>query len=213
MRADTVLVRDPAAEERLARLELRVLERDAQIEELQAQLAAAREEVVRTMAKLQSTATRAEAASALAEAEVAVQGLRSAGGASAAADPTQARVLLAMSSTEFNNQNYAGALYLANQAKAQVSLARTRLAAADLAGGPVLPGETVFAVPVKLQSTARANVREGPRRDAPVLYTVERGAALTGHSYLDGWVRVAADGGRSGWVHQSLVSRRDAGRP
>ena len=61
---------------RVARLELALLEKNTQVEELQAQLDRAREEVVRAMAKLQTLASRAEAASGIAEAEVALQPLR-----------------------------------------------------------------------------------------------------------------------------------------
>src|SRR2546427_5090753 len=57
-RAPTV-VRDTALEQRAARLELRVLEQEAQVDELQSRLDDARREVVRAMAKLQSLATRA----------------------------------------------------------------------------------------------------------------------------------------------------------
>src|SRR5438552_2807866 len=60
-----VLVRDTALEQRAARLELKVLEQAAQVEELQRRLDDARREVVRAMAKLQSLATRAEAASGM----------------------------------------------------------------------------------------------------------------------------------------------------
>src|ERR1700745_4005783 len=75
-----VLVRDTALEQHAARLELKVLEQEAQVEELQTRLDDARREVVRAMAKLQSLATRAEAASGMAEAEIALQALRSAVG-------------------------------------------------------------------------------------------------------------------------------------
>ncbi len=75
-----VSVRDTALEQRAARLELKVLEQAAQVEELQRRLDDARREVVRAMAKLQSLATRAEAASGMAEAEIALQALRSASG-------------------------------------------------------------------------------------------------------------------------------------
>src|SRR5207237_489681 len=73
--------RDSALEQRAARLELRLLERDAQLEEIQARLDEARQEVVRAMAKLQTVASRAEAASAIAEGEIAVQSLRAAAAA------------------------------------------------------------------------------------------------------------------------------------
>lgn len=107
--------RDPS-EQRAARLELRLLEREAQLEELEARLDEARQEVVRAMGKLQTVARRAEAASAMAEAEIAVQSLRAAGGAPAP-NSAQASALLDESSAEFAKHNYGGAAYLANQAK------------------------------------------------------------------------------------------------
>src|SRR5437762_13510261 len=73
-------VHDTALEQRAARLELKLLEQEAQVAELQNRLDDARREVVRAMAKLQSLATRAEAASGMAEAEIALQALRSANG-------------------------------------------------------------------------------------------------------------------------------------
>src|SRR6478672_1860113 len=74
---DTVTVRDPELDKRATRLELQLLARDAQIEDLQSRLEDTRAEVVRAMAKLQSVASRAQAASAMAEAEVALQTMKS----------------------------------------------------------------------------------------------------------------------------------------
>src|SRR5258708_4328232 len=54
--------RDTASEQRAARLQLRLLERDAHLAELAARLGEAPQEVVRGMAKLQTVASRAEAA-------------------------------------------------------------------------------------------------------------------------------------------------------
>jgi uncharacterized coiled-coil protein SlyX len=109
-------VRDSVLERRIARFELRLAERDAQVEDLQDRLDEARQEVVRALAKLQTVASRAEAASAMAEAEIAVQALRAAAGAQQAPDVSQAGKLLEQASAEFAKQNYGGALYLANQA-------------------------------------------------------------------------------------------------
>ena len=112
-----VVVRDTALEQRAARLELRALEQDAQVDELQSRLDDARREVVRAMAKLQSLATRAEAASGMAEAEIALQALHTANGNTAPASPeyAQGSRLLQLATAEFDQQNYAGALYLATE--------------------------------------------------------------------------------------------------
>ncbi|MGH7528940.1 MAG: hypothetical protein ACREMN_01010, partial [Gemmatimonadales bacterium] len=129
--APPVVVRDTALEQRAARLELRVMEKEAEVEELQGLLDDARREVVRAMAKLQSLATRAEAASGMAEAEIALQALRGGedGGGAAAPEVEQAGQLLALATAEFDKQNYAGALYLATQAKNAAAAGRARLAA------------------------------------------------------------------------------------
>ena len=209
-----VSVRDTALEQRAARLELKVLEQAAQVEELQRRLDDARREVVRAMAKLQSLATRAEAASGMAEAEIALQALRSASGSTSQA-PTPAEYgqgmqLLQLATTEFDQQNYAGALYLATEAKNAAAAGQGRVASDDRGGGTVRKGESPFALPLRLQTTGRANVREGPGAGFKVLFTLETGVPVVAYSYVDQWVRVKDDSDRSGWIHQTLIGRRPA---
>lgn len=189
----------------MAALELQLLERNAQIASLTSQLNDARQEVVRAMARLRTLATRAEAASGMAEAELAVQSLR--GKADRAApELAQAQQLLDLSSAEFNDENYGGALYLANQAKAFAKEAETRVAGAqDLAPRP---GEVVFAIPVPLKVVSRANVREGPGTNFAVLFTLDAGVPVLGHSYTSDWVRVVDENGRAGWITRNLVTGR-----
>lgn len=200
---DTVTVRDPELDKRVSRLELQLLARDAQIEDLQVRLEDTRAEVVRAMAKLQSVASRAQAASAMAEAEVALQTMK----AGASGDPpeaTQVTKLVRQSATEFNKANYGGALYLANQAKTVASGYRGRL---GVSKEGARPGETLFAVPIRLKTTSRGNVREGPGTNFAILFTVESGSSIIGYSYADEWVRISDDTGRTGWIHQTLVAR------
>ena len=203
-----VSARDSLLEQRVARLDLQLAERDAQVEDLQARLDEARQEVVRALAKLQTVASRAEAASAIAEAEIAVQALRAATGtpAGGGSDAAQTGALLEQASAVFAKQNYGGALYLANQAKSLAGVGRSRLGGAGRP--PLRPGEVSFAVPVRLQATARSNVRDGPGAGYRVLYTVESGAGLIGYSHIDQWVRVGDDSGRAGWMFLTLAGRR-----
>lgn len=197
------LTRDPLLEQRVARLELQLLEKEAQADELQARLDDARREVVRAMAKLQSLATRAEAASGMAEAEIALQSLRSTAAAQGVAEVSH---LMQLSTAEFDKQNYAGALYLANQAKGAATAARGPLASVEQ--GSLRPGEVTFALPLRLQTAAGANVREGPGGAFDVAFTLPAGAPLTGHSFAEQWVRVTDDAGRRGWIYQGLIRRR-----
>ncbi|MFL5468042.1 MAG: SH3 domain-containing protein [Gemmatimonadaceae bacterium] len=201
---DTVTVRDPELDKRAARLELQLLARDAQLEDLQARLEDTRAEVVRAMAKLQSVASRAQAASAMAEAEVALQSMKS-GATQDPPEATQVTRLVRQSATEFDKQNYGGALYLANQAKTVASSYRGRL---GVNREDARPGENLFAVPIKLKTTSRGNVREGPGTNFSVAFSADQGTSITAYSYVDEWIRVSDDGtGRAGWIHRTLVSR------
>jgi uncharacterized coiled-coil protein SlyX len=201
---ETVTVRDADTDRRIGRLEIRLMERDAQLADAQSRLEDARQEVVRAMAKLQTIASRAEAASGMAEAEVAVRTLKE--GQPSAPEVGQVTQLLEQSSTEFNKQNYGGALYLANQAKTLASAGRGRLST-DNRGAP-RPGETPFAVPVGLKTTSRGNVREGPGTTFKLAFAAESGLVLTGYSYVDEWIRVTDESGRTGWIFRNLVGRR-----
>jgi len=198
--------RDTQLEQRVARLELRQLEKEAQVEELQARLDDARREVVRAMAKLQSLATRAEAASGMAEAEIALQTLRTRGTALGVPELAQASQLLQLATAEFDKQNYGGSLYLANQAKDAAAAGQGRVASVER--GSLRQGEVPFALPLRLQTAGRANVRSGPGGGFDVSFTLDGGASLTGYSYVDQWVRITDDSGRAGWIYQSLVTRR-----
>jgi SH3 domain-containing protein len=202
---ETVTVHDKDLEQRVSRLELSLLERDAQVEDLQNRLEETRREVVRSMAKVQTLATRAEAASGMAEAEIALQSLRTSS-RSAAPDVARVTKLLQDATNEFNKQNYGGALYLANQAKSTAGVGRTRNSGGDASS--LRPGEVTFAAPLALQTSARAKLREGPGTTFRVLATLEAGAPLTALAHVDQWVRVSTDSGPSGWVFWNLVQRR-----
>ena len=189
---------------RIARLELALMDQEAQVDDLQARLDAARQEVVRAMAKLQTLATRAEAASGIAEAELALQPLKVAAPQSSP-EAAQARRLLKDSSDEFGKENYGGALYLANQAKTMAAAGRGRLAG----GGrvPERPGETAFGLPIPLKAVSSGNVRDGPGLGARVVFSVQAGDSLTGYSYMDEWIRISNGEGHGGWIFRNLITR------
>jgi uncharacterized protein YgiM (DUF1202 family) len=190
---------------RIARLELALMDKEAQVDDLQSRLDETRQEVVRAMAKLQTLATRAEAASGMAEAELALQPLKVAAPQSSP-EAAQAKRLLSESSAEFGKENYGGALYLANQAKALATAGRGRLSGNERT--PERPGETAFGLPIPLKAVSGGNVREAPGLGARVAYSVQAGDALVGYSYVDEWIRITAEDGRGGWIFRNLVERK-----
>lgn len=207
-RVDTVVVTesaepDPELQETVARLQLQIYERDAQITDLQRKLDQAIDELVRSMARQQSLASRAEAASAIAEAEIAITALNGSPGATGAPEHEVAANFLRMSNEQFDAENFGGAVYLATEARSAARRGTSRLASADTSGAP---GETLFALPVRLETIARSNVRSGPGLGFPVQFTLDPGITVTGHGFVDSWVRISDAEGRRGWIFHALVT-------
>jgi uncharacterized coiled-coil protein SlyX len=191
-------VPDPtAAERRIASLELQLLEKGAQIQNLQEQLDEARREVVRSMARVQSVASRAEAASGIAEAELALQSMP---------DNAEIRKLTELASAEFEDEHWGGALWLANQAKSAALDARGQLAEVD--DGTLRPYERSLALPLELETTTGANVRSGPGTGFGVVYTLAPRSRVVAYSSAEQWLRIVDDSGRRGWISQSLIRGR-----
>jgi beta-glucosidase-like glycosyl hydrolase len=201
---------DSVLERKAARLQVQLLERDAQVADLRERLDDAIREVVRAMAKLQTVASRAEAASGMAEAELAYEAMRARTAARPPSEVAQAKRLLDMSTTEFNRQNYGGALYLATQVK---GISRPGAARAEDDRRTLRAGEVAFATPLQLQLSNRGNLRDGPGTTFAIVATAEKGSPVTGYSYINEWVRVSDGQGRTGWIHQALLENRRASTP
>ena len=207
---ETVVVRDPDLQREVFRLRMSLLERSAQYTATKQLLDEATTEVVRTMARSRTLATRAEAASAIAEAEVTLQQLRGGAGQQAPEEARQAEQALHAASTAFDAENYGGAVYLATQAKRAATAGRGRLAERGAAANA---GEIAFAVPVPLATTTRANLRSAPGANADVVVTVPAGTPLTGYAYAQDWMRVTMADGRAAWVRQGNVRGAAPGGP
>jgi Bacterial SH3 domain len=195
-----------ALEEQLAGLQLQLLEQDAQVKEVNKKLDDATLEVVRAKAKLQSLESKAEAASTLAEGEIAMKALKSK--VAGVKDPVlnQAESLLNSSNQELKKENYGGALYLAAQAKTLIKEEQERLKGQE--ENSKLEGEVPFAIPLQLRVVSSANLRKGPGLDTPIVFTMKEGQAVVGYSYRGLWVRVKTEDGQGGWIHYSLVDGR-----
>ena len=113
---------------------------------------------------------------------------------------------MSMATAEFKKANYAGTIYLSGRVKALSAGGQSRGSSPGTTAR--LDGETGFALPLPLKALSRSNVREGPALTQKIVYVVEDGGALTGHSQKDLWVRVSRDDGRSGWIFYNRVGLR-----
>ena len=200
-------------EDRTVKTQLLLLEREVQIQDLNQRLQSQQRriedtigEVVRAKAKLMSVESRAEAASQMAEAEIALEALGEDAGGEENASYTDAADMIAVATTEFENENYGGAMFLASQAKTVISLEQLRLQ--DRVEIETSVGEEAFETPLPLQVIANSNVRDGPGLSFKVVATIDKGTAVTGYSYKGKWVQVSLGDGTRGWVFQTLVGGR-----
>jgi hypothetical protein len=200
----------------LQRMRVALLEKEARNLQLEAQLAFQKQmadeaviEVVRAKAKLRTIESRAEAAATMAEAEIAVQGMKdlaSTGTIGSTENLIKADGLLKMSANEFKEENYGGALYLAGQAKIQIKAIRNDLEESKLR--EKVSGEVAFLPPLALKLIKRSNLRTGPDLSSAVERVLENGTPVVGYSHKDEWIRVRTESGEIGWVHQRLVDAR-----
>ena len=193
-------------DDKLARSQLLVFEREAQLKELNRKLEEAILEVVRAKAKLRSLESKAEAASSLAEAEIALKTLKGSAGGRRDEDVAQAEEMLKLGAEEFKRENYGGALYLTSQAKTLLKEGQER--SQNLDQTPLLKGEVLFAPPLPLQVASEVRAREGPGLEFKELHSLGSGEAVLGLSYKGQWVRVKAKDGRAGWVMYTRLAAR-----
>ncbi len=198
-------------EEERDQVSLKLLEREAQITQLETFMMAqqramdeAVQEVVRLKAKHRSLETRAEAAAAIAEAEIALKSLHDQESTGTRPELAKAEALVKRAAEEFGKQNFGGALYLIEQAKNQIRLGS--MEPGDLPVTDNLEGERPFAVPIPLVVKTKSNLREGPGQDFKVLAILDEGTPINGLSSKGLWVRVESQDGLSGWLKLSLVT-------
>jgi hypothetical protein len=204
------------AQRELNRAQLRLLEENARgaaaRKRLQSQgkmLDEAVQEVVRAKAKLRTIESRAEAASTMAEAEIAIRAMRKSLAADSGdhlANLERADEFIKMSTREFKNENYAGALYLAGQARSHINAIQMSRAQGETAA--LQPGEVAFSQPLPLKIIKRCNIRRTPDLKGPVIDVLETGTLVVGYAHKDNWIRIHTEAGHAGWVYQALVGLR-----
>lgn len=185
--------------------ELRDL-RSAQREQVKSLQESARE-ARRAKVRLRRLATQADAASYLAEVEVALDAQR------AAKPPPPRAPLLAIAQTyldsaaaPFAQGDYGTAMDRAAQAEQLVAVA----AAARQAEGARAraPGELLLQVAIPMTVTVDSNLRRQPLPTAPIVGVVTRDTPLVAQAWKGTWMRVQTEDGRAGWVGQAQLGAR-----
>lgn len=192
----------------VARLRQALAARDAEVRDLraaqreQARLAAASSrDAARAQARQRRLATQADAASGLAEAEVAEEAARE----RVPLAPVPALLALARACLDAATTAYARGDYGATLERAQQAL--TLLASLPAPDKPGTQADTPLAGGIPVRATARTGLRTRPGQGR-VIVTVDVRAPLVAEAYRAGYLWVASANGVRGWIAAEQVAMR-----
>lgn len=187
--------------------------RDAEIARLQAHqqgqtkiLQETTTEAARAKVKLRRLATQADAASAVAEVEVALNTLMAAHpGRNDVASLAQARHILDSASAAFDQGDYSAAVDFAAQSRQLIDMVS---ALRKRGPGTRSAVQGNFQIPIPLRVTMPARRHRQPNAHAPVLDYLPADAPVVATAYQDQWLKVETADDRQGWIFRSLVTTR-----
>lgn len=164
-------------------------------------------EVTRAKVKLRRLATQADAASYIAEVEVAMESLR---GSMRATSPIPLMVLaqdiLESTAAPFAQGEFGMAMDRAAQAEQLIALVAHYQGRPG--SRPRVPGEVPLQVAIPLKVTIDSNLRRQPLGKSPVVGVLKKDSPLVAHAYKGSWLQVETEDGRSGWVDQTQLGAR-----
>ena len=198
----------------VARLRQDLASREAELRDLRAaqreqvrSLQESTREVTRAKVRLRRLATQADAASYLAEVEVALDALRN----SLPATPpvpllAMALALLDGAAAPFAQGDYGAAMDRAAQAEQLVAIvADSRAAQGSRARAP---DEVPLQVTIPVRLTVDSNLRRQPLPRAPIVALLKQDSPLVAQAWKGDWMRVQTEDGRAGWVRQTQLGVR-----
>ena len=215
-----VTIREPtcpscdAQTREIAQLRQDLANREAELRDLRANqrdqvkvLQESTREVTRAKVKLRRLATQADAASYIAEVEVAMESLSSSlGAASTAPLMMLARGILDSTAAPFARGDYGVAMDRAAQAEQLIAVVvdnqvrpRPR---------PRAPGEVLLQVAIPLKVTVDSRLRRQPSGGARVVGVLKQDSPLVAYSYKGRWLKVETEDGRVGWIDQRNLGAR-----
>jgi hypothetical protein len=195
-------LRQDLANREMELLDLRSHQRD-QVKVLQEST----RELTRTKVRLRRLATQADAASYIAEVEVALASLRSSLGATKSVPLLDtAQGILASTAAPFAQGDYGVAMDGAAQAEQLIDLVaddQTRRVSRRR-----VPSEVALQIAIPMKVTIDSTLRRKPSSKAPVAGVLKKETRLVAYAYWGQWMQVNTEEGRSGWVRQTQLGAR-----
>ena len=196
----------------IARLRQELATREAELRDLRSsqreQAKAVQEstrEVTRAKARVRRLASQADAASYLAEVEVALESARALPAAAQSPLFALAEAFLAAAQPLFAQGDYGAAMDRASQAEQLVTAA---MQGAPAASRSRVTGEVLLQASLPLKASADSALRREPQPRASLVASVRKDTPLVAHAYKGNWMRVETEEGKFGWLPQSSLAVR-----
>lgn len=187
-----------------ARLELKLLEKQAEINQLMMSQQNAIREVVRAKAKLRSHSSKAGAVANVIETKMALKAVKVEHlNEQQKSVLSQVNDLIMMSDKALDDGNIDGATFLSGKAHQLILTIRTQDNNYGQSGEHI---ETVtFLTPLTMETTKRSNVRDKPDIKSKVLFQLKSGFQVKALWYSDKWIYIEDDTNRKGWIYYQLL--------
>lgn len=202
-----------AQQSEIERLQQLLAEKEALIRSQQAhqqdqarELQATTSQATRAQIKLRRMATQPDAASTLAEVEVAMETLKSSKTTAAQqALQSQAQRLLDAASAAYAKDDFATAVDRATQSREIIDMVKGQPAGNASSARRVA---VTFQAPIPLRTRIDCNLRHLPRGNAAIRKVLKKNSTLMALAYQGNWLRIQTEDGDTGWVLNTLVEAR-----
>ena len=160
-------------------------------------------EVTRARVRLRRLATQADAASSIAEVEVALDSLRASLGARSK-DPllVLAHAILESTTAPFEQGDYGVAMERAAQADQLIGLVAHYQSPRSRKQPP---REVPFEIAIPLKVITDSNLRRQPLGNAPIVSVLKKDSPLVAHAHKGSWMQVKTGDGRTGWINHAQL--------
>ncbi len=202
------------SEGEIAHLQRLLTDKEAEIKQLRASqknqdklLKEAASQTTHAEVKLRRFATETDAASLLAEVEVALIKLRSLATAPRQdAQLTQAQQLLDRATSSFWKADYDNSVDLSIRARQSLDILAVHIKAP--AANKRAPTAIPFKIMVALNTKVDTNLRRQPQPNAAIITVLPQGTPITARAYQGNWLQVETEDGATGWIFNNLIEER-----
>ena len=187
-------------------LQMALLEREAQLQQITLEQQATIQEMVRTQAKLRSRNSRAETATLLAEVTITIKKAKGVAHPNQSAIVERSQQLLAQANDAFQAENYDSASFLARQGISGIQGLIVQNSYSDNTNLKQQVDQ-LFAIPLNMRVIGSSPMRSMPSNDGDIIVVLEPDAQLTAIGYKGTWVKVVwnSETRTDGWVFYNLL--------